>query len=221
MIATFLVAAALVSAPDTWDIKPNLADKSKSTISTTVEANMGSGDHVAKMNVVRTCGAASSDKTVKARYTWDALEVDGNSMDAGDNGWDVVLNPDGAILSTTAEGGDDIRRMLSATNFVYPTKAVGAGDKWSSIVKPNKDKDERQLTWSYEVKGIEKVKDVDALKVAATLSEKGSDPMSGDGTWWIGKDGTVLKFELKIKNWVVPMSGGELINATIKGEAAK
>lgn len=219
MITTFILAAAIAVTPDAWEIKPNFAEGSKTVIAMNVNASVDGSDHTAKMNVIRTCGATASDKTIKAKFAWDGLEVDGNSMEAGDNSWDVVMTPDGAILSTSGEGGDDIRRMLSATNFIYPSKPVGPGDKWESTVKPNKDKDDRALTWSYEVKGVEKVKDVEALKVSATLTEKGADGMTADGSWWVAKNGSILKFEVKLKKWVVPMSNGGPIDATISGEA--
>lgn len=218
MIGTLAFATVLLAAPEKWDIKPNLADKSKTVYALTVEAKTDSEEHTAKMNVVRVCSAPDASKNIKAKYSWEGLEVDGNSMDTGAS-WDVLLTPDGAIMSTTAEEGDDIRRMLSPLTFVYPGKAVDIGDKWSASVKPNKDKDDRQFTWAYEVKGVEKIKEADTLKIAGILSEKGNDPMSGSGTWWIGKDGTVVKFSLDIKGWVVPMAGSTPIDAKMTGEA--
>lgn len=218
MIGTVLLAGAMMMSPaiDKWDLKPGIAPKAKSSLAVVVDAAMGDGDHRAEFTVVREIGDPDGSNH-KAKFSWANLTVDGQEQ-GEDASWDVAIGPRGTVVSTTDMMGDDIRRMLSPMTFAYPEKPVGEGDKWTAEVRPYKDKDDFLLTYAYEVKGIEQVDGADALKIAATLTEMGRDAMSAEGLWWVGKDGAVLKFEMKVKNWVVPMAGGEPIDAKMTGK---
>ena len=218
MFGTALLAGALMMSPaiEKWDLKPGIAPKAKASLAVIVEAATGDGDHRAEFTVVREIGDPDGANH-KATYLWKGLTVDGQEV-GEDTAWDVTVGPRGAVLATTDMMGDDIRRMLSPMAFVFPEKPVGEGDKWTAEVRPYKDKDDFLLTYSYEVKGVETLDGSEALKVALTLVEKSTDGMNGEGTWWIGKDGSVLKFEMKVKNWIVPMAGSDLIEAKIAGK---
>ncbi len=213
-----MVASALMACPvmDKWEIKPVLEAKAKASWAVKVDAAMGDGDHHAEFTVIRELGAMDGPNH-KATYSWSHLTVDGTERDE-DTAWEVTINPRAAIVATTSDMGDDVRRMLSPMAFAYPEMPVGEGDKWTAEVRPYKGKDDFLLTYAYEVKGFEQIGDTDALKVALKLTEKGPDGMTGDGTWWIGKDGSVLQFEIKVKNWVVPMAGPEPVEAKITGK---
>lgn len=221
MVITAMVAGLLMAGPvaDKWELKPGIEPKAKGAWTVAVEVNVPDEQHRAEFTLVREIGVLDGEN-YKAICSWEKLVVDDEEMDA-EARWDVSIAPRGAIVATTDTMGDDIRRMLSPMAFVYPEAAVGEGDKWNAEVRPYKGKDDYLLTYAYEVKGIEKVGDVDALRVAAVMTEKGEDAMQGEGTWWIGKNGQVLKFEVKVKNWVVPMAGGEPMEAKITGQRAK
>jgi len=213
---TTLAIAAVLSSQDAWDIKPNFAEKAKTSMAITVDAKVSGEDHTAKFNMVGSVTSINSEKNVKMTYAWDDLEVDGAPV-GGDEVFEVLLSPEGAILSTTSSLGDDIRRMLSPLVFVYPGKAVKVGDKWSVSASPTKDKPDQAFVWSYEVAGVEKVTETDAMKISATVKEQRSGGTSGAGIWWVSKDGKVLKFTLDVKGWVVPMSGAETIDGKMTG----
>lgn len=218
MFLTAMVAGALITSPmiDKWELKPNLEPKAKASWVVGVDAQTPDGDHRAEFTLVSEIGAKNGD-VQKVSMGWSKLTVDGNEM-GEEIIWPVTVNARAALVGTTAEEGDDIRRMLSALSFAYPDKPVGEGDKWSVEIRPYTGKDDFMLTYAYEVKGIEPIDKVDALKVALTLTEKGNGGMTGEGIWWVAKDGSVLQFEMKMKNWVVPMAGGEPFDATIKGK---
>lgn len=217
LILTAMVAGALMAAPvaDKWELKPNLEPKAKASWAVKVAAQAPDGDHEAEFTLVREYGAKDGE-TQKATMGWSGLIVDGNEL-GQELTWDVSVNARAAVVGTIAEEGDDIRRMLSAMTFTYPDKPVGEGDKWSLEIRPYTGKDDFMLTYAYEVKGVESVDSVDALKITLKLTEKDQYGMTGEGTWWVGKDGSVLKFEMKMKNWVVPMAG-EPFDATIIGK---
>ncbi|HTQ10719.1 MAG TPA: hypothetical protein VMI31_11650 [Fimbriimonadaceae bacterium] len=100
---------------------------------------------------------------------------------------------------------------------MYPDKEVKVGDKWTEKFKP---KDGKDVTVDYEVVEQTKVGDADALKIKGKLSEDG--PMKGDCTYWIGKDGAMLKFELDLKSWPVPFAGDPHdFDVKMKGEIVK
>lgn len=220
MIGTALLASALMMGPalDKWDIKPVLAPKATASWTVVVDASMSDGEHRAEFNLVREIGEMDG-KNHKAMMSWAGLKLDGEEM-GEEPKWDVAIGPRGAVVSTTDMMGDDVRRMLSPMTFAYPDKPVGEGDKWTAEVRPYKDKDDYLLTYAYVVKGLEKLNGVDTLKIALVLTEKATDGLAAEGSWWIGKDGTVLQFEVTVKNWVVPMAGGELINAKMTGKKA-
>ncbi|MCB8932020.1 MAG: hypothetical protein M9921_01780 [Fimbriimonadaceae bacterium] len=221
MVLTTMVAGLLMTASgiDKWELKPGIEPKAKAAWAIQVDVDSPDGGHQAEFTMVREIGDADGANH-KATCAWSKLLVDGGEV-GEDPTWDVSFGPRGALVGTTDMMGDDIRRMLSPMTFVYPEGAVGDGDKWTAEVRPFKGKDDLLLTYAYEVKGVEKVDGADALRVAATLTEKGQDAMSAEGTWWVGKDGGVLKFQMKVTNWVVPMAGGDLMNATMTGKTAK
>jgi hypothetical protein len=149
-------------------------------------------------------------------YAWDKLAVDDHEGDELP-GWDCTVGLQGQILKLDGEGDDNFRRMLSPMIFVYPEKPVVIGDKWTVDVKPG-DKLPK-FTYTYEAKSKEDVDGVNALVVTVKFKEDGDKPINGDGLWWVSKVGKVVKFSLKLSNWVVPMAGSEVTDVTIRGKA--
>lgn len=185
-----------------------------------VIAKIDGSDHEAKFKFSHEVQKFEAGKPFEAKLAWSDLEVDGNEI-GEENVFSCTCDARGAITATTSEMGDDVRRMLSPIVFVYPSSSIKMGDKWTFDFKPKKDGDEGMASWSYEVKGSEKVGDVDALKISSKFAEKGTSSMNATGNWWLAKDGRILKFDVDIKSWVVPMAGPETVNAVIKGELTK
>ena len=60
---------------------------------------------------------------------------------------------------------------------------------------------------------------VNTVVIGATLKEAGDSPITGTGTWWLSKVGKVVKFEVKLTNWVVPMAGSDVTDVIIRAKA--
>ena len=220
MLTTIALATALLTtqqAAEKWDLK-GLAANTTSTWDIHVKALDNGEEHEATFKLGLTLKEVDKEKSFPAEMSWNELLVDGGQA-MGDMSWNVRLNPKG-LVSEGAEGDDSIRRMLTPLVFVFPDKPVGVGDTWTETLKAGTDKDDQSVTLEFKAEAIEKVKDVDALKVTEKLTEKGPEGTTGEGTWWVSKEGKVLKFETKVKKWLVPMAGSAF-EATIKGELAK
>ena len=221
---SFLSVAALLfvaasSQAQSWMLKSPYEAKAKFVWNVTVTANVGGMDVEAKMKQQLEI-ASKDEKQIKGKGNWSDITVNGDSQAEGDGPWDIVLNPNGSLVS--AHDSTDHARMLTPAAFIYPDKEVKAGDKWQVKFKPAKDA--KEFTSDFEVVAIEKVGDVEAMKVKAKMVEgaKEGEGMSANNLYWIGKDGKVLKFELDIKNWVVPMATGMPdFDAKVKGELVK
>ncbi len=221
MLTAFVTSLAILSAPavDKWDIKPSFTTKTVVAWNVTVDAHVESQDHHAKFRFERTISSADA-KSAKAKIAWKDLEVDDNPNDVpGD--FQVTMGMRGELLSSeSTEFGDDLRRMLAVFSFVYPEKPIDVGDKWTFDMTPANG-EKHKLTITSEVVGTEKLKGVDALKISTKLEEKGENGMSSKGFFWISKEGKSLRYELDVKNWVVPMAGSGQVEAKIKGEAVE
>lgn len=221
---SFLSVAALLfvaacSQAQSWVLKAPYESKAKFTWQVTVNANVGGMEIEAKMKQHLEI-ASKDEKQIKGKSNWSEITVNDSEQDAGDGPWDVVLNPNGSIVS--AHDSSDHARMLTPAAFIYPDKEVKAGDKWQVKFKPSKDA--KEFTTDFEVVAIEKVGDVETMKVKAKMMEgaKEGEGMSANNLYWVAKDGKVLKFELDIKNWVVPMASGMPdFDAKVKGELIK
>ncbi|HVT13381.1 MAG TPA: hypothetical protein VHE55_14030 [Fimbriimonadaceae bacterium] len=217
---TFVAALGLAAfslADGGWLLKPPYEAKAKISYKVTVDANVGGQDHEATMKQLFTVDS-KSDKEVKGKGSFSDVTLDGNDLSGQDlPSWDVTLSAtDGSV--TAAGDSVDYVRMLTPFTFIYPSKEIKVGDKWTTKFKPAKDA--KEITIDYEVVEQSKIGDDDVLKIKSKLSEDG--PMKADDTYWIGKDGKVLKFDLDIKGWPAPFTGGaQDIDAKIKGEYVK
>ena len=127
------------------------------------------------------------------------------------------MDKNGAILKMEGDTEDSYRRMLAPLNFVYPDHPVAEGDKWKIEVKPVGTG--ANLTYAYEAQRKEIVDDTNTLVIAVKITEEGKEPITGTGFWWLSKVGKVIKFEMKLENWIVPMAGSEVTNVIIRGKA--
>jgi hypothetical protein len=212
-IAAVLTVAAS-SLAEGWLLKAPYEAKAKHTWKVIVNASVGGQEMEATMKQILTIDS-KTDKEIKAKGNWAEIMVGGNEQSGDDTTWDITMNSNGSLTSVGA--GADFARMLAPAAFVYPDKEVKAGDKWSFKYKPTKEA--KDITMDYEVVEQTKVGDVDALKIKGKLTEDG--PMKGNNIYWIAKDGRMLKFELDLTNWIVPMAGNTEFDAKIKGELVK
>jgi hypothetical protein len=186
------------------------------TYKVVTEATVGPEQHVAKMDLVITPGDAAENGERKTKIEWQKLELDGNEMDMAQI-WQATIGKDGILREAIDPKDDEYRRFLSVYSFGYPDKAIKVGDKWSVEVSP-KSAGAKKMKYDFEAKEISKVGDKDAMKIESTQKEEGENGLKSDGTWWIGKDGAVLKFKLDVKNWIVPFAGNGPIDAKITGD---
>lgn len=210
MITALLVGAALtVPVLDKWEIRAPVAPGTKLSWKIAAKAEMSDGTHEASFVYALNVADRKDGEPIKAQASWKELVVDGNAMDE-DNLWDLELGKHGGIVGASGDEPSDLVRMLSAMTLAYPNESVDVGSKW--IVESG------AITYDVAAAALEKVKDVDALKITGKITEKGEGGMVADGTWWVDKVGKLLKFEVQAKNWAVPMAGPDRFNATLKGE---
>lgn len=207
-----LASYAAASAAQGWMLKRPAA--TKTTWNLSVAAPVHGHDMQAKLDYHLDVKGMEQEK-VACVASWDHLVVDDEEQ--GDvTTWELALAPSGAIL--LVKDGEEFARMLMPFFFSYPNKEVQPGDKWSDTVKlSRKSKDVRI---DYEVLEKTSAGGEEVLKIAAKFKEEGEGGMEGDDLFWVQKNGTVNKFELKLKNWAVPMVNSGPIPATIKGTIA-
>lgn len=213
------LATSLVLSPvwqDKWEIKPQFTPKTESTLKVSIDIE-GMGSH-AEFTAFRTI-SSSDDKGAKGKLGWKNITLDGQPV-GEDEEFTAVFGLRGNVVSVEHQFGDEMRRMTAPLVFIYPDKPIGVGDKWEFTFKPSGDNADKLLTWSYEAKAVEKVKDQDAMKITAKFDEKGSEGMHGSGDYWLAKDGKILKIDLNVKSWPVPMAGQNM-NVRIVATAGK
>jgi len=211
----------LTTHADKWDIKAAFAPKASAKYDLNITVVQGGEDHTAVMKYGITLKDTAKDKPLEGTYTWTDLMLDGGQA-VPDQTWDVTFDTMGGIATTDAQEGEDaIRSMLMPISFIYPDKAVEVGDTWTETLKAGTTISDRSMTCEMKAEAMEKVGDVDTLKVTEKISQKGDTPLTATGTWWVDKDGKVLKFEVKTTNWYVPMAGDALMDATFTGTLAK
>ena len=217
MLITAIAAAVMfVQSQDAWTLKPSFDPKDpKQVWAINVDAQSQGTTHHAAFQFTRVPKSSTKDKTV-VTYGWEKLAVDdqeGQDIPA----WNANVGTQGQILQMEGDVEDDYRRMLSPLVFVYPDKPVNVGDKWEVDVKPTSKGS--KLNYQYEANSAETVDGSATLKVTVKLKEEGESPISGTGTWWITRVGKIIKFEVKLGSWIVPMAGSDVGEVVIKGKA--
>jgi hypothetical protein len=212
MITAALATLALLSAPaDKWEIKPDFTKESKLAYKMTVHVLVnGSEEHDANFTSTTTIKDRAEDH-YKSSLLWDNLEVDGQTGREAPT-MSYKINKQG-VVTGVIDMEDDYRRMITPLYFAYPETPIGENDKWEVKTGPDGN-----YKLSFEVKGTEAISGEETLKIVETIKE--NNGTFGDGTWWVNKAGVPVKFELKLKAWVVPFAGPESVDATIKGTRA-
>ncbi|MBX3119203.1 MAG: hypothetical protein KF784_09070 [Fimbriimonadaceae bacterium] len=218
MILTSLIAATTIlsTAPqDTWELKSPFTKGYEATYTCKVNVDAGGQQLEANFNQLIKVADGGSGKPWKGTITWLDIMVDGNA--AGDPPpWDVKWSEDGSVFATPGDMGDDIRRMLAPLTFLYTGKPVAKGNAWKTQVKAE-EKSAPVVEYNYESLGQEAVNGKDAMKFKVTMKEVADEGVSADGTWWVAKNGVVVKFEMSIKDWLVPMAGDQRMAAKVVG----
>lgn len=217
MKGVLVLAAALLTAAafgQGWLLKAPYAANAKTIWKVSVKATIGGVDHEVRFNHTLTI-ASKSEAEIKGKGSWTEFVFDGNVDPDQDATWEISLKPDGSIISAGKSG--DYVKMLAPVLFVYPNKEVKPGDKWTAKFKASPT--DKEVAVNYEVAELVKVGEVDALKVTAKFSGEG--PFKGGGAYWLSKDGVLLKYELDLKSWTVPLAGQSDFDAKVVGEIAK
>ena len=212
LTATIATLALFAPQGEKWEIKPTLTREAKTIYSVIADVTIDGGPHTAKFTMTSTVGDKDSDGNYGLKIAWDKITVDdGEQPDLPT--WELKMDKSGTIQATAGNLTDDYRRMLAPLAFSYPDKAVAVGDKWEA-----KSGKAEQMTFSYEAKSVEKVKDVDALKISCKFKE-GDKGSRGEQTWWVAKDGKILKFDVNMKDWMMAFSdnGPMNLDASFKG----
>lgn len=216
MVATLLISALLAHPRlDAWDIKPNFEVGKKQSWQISLAANVGGTDIDAKFTHTINPGEAAADGTRKLGVTWENIEVQGQA-NPNPEPFELKIGADGTVQKAITPNDDDYRRCLSVFSFIYPTKPVSVGDKWTSELPA--DGAAKKVKFEYEATELTKIGEVEVLKMKGKQTEDGADGITSDGEWWVAKDGSVLKYKLQVKNWAVPFAGTPPMEATITGE---
>lgn len=211
LAAALLATAALGQG---WLLKAPYAVNSKTIWKVSVKATIGGVEHDVRFKHTLTI-ASKSEVEFSGKGSWTGFVFDGNEDPDQDATWEISFKPDGSIIR--AGKSSDYATMLAPVLFVYPNKVVQPGDKWRAKFKPSPT--DKEILVDYEVAEVGKVGAADALKVTAKFSGEG--PFKGDGTYWLSKDGLLLKYELDLKHWTVPLSGQSDFDAKVAGEIVK
>lgn len=213
LIASSLLARARTA--DAWDIKPSFETGKKLAWAVAANISMSGTDVTAKFDHVVTPDEADKDGNRKLKISWTNVQVNGGDSEAPEP-FEVKIGSDGGFKECLTPTDDEYRRVLSPFSFAYPPKPVQVSDKWTIEVTP-KAASAKKMKYAFEAAEVTKVGDTDVMKITSKMTEDGPDGMSSDGTWWVAKDGSIVKFKLDLKNWIVPFAGAGLLEGTLTG----
>jgi hypothetical protein len=210
-----LLAVALATQPtQDWNLAAPYKEKAADNYKVQIEIF----DQGETINVEMNAALATDKKTDKGfegSFSWTQLIVDGGQQD--DMTFATTLKSDGTLKAVKSDLGDGMRRMLLPFYLSYPGKAVAKDATWTYKDANEDEVDAHKTSIEYKVVAIEKVKEVDTMKVSVKLTESGPDPMKVDGFYWVAADGRVLKYELNLTNWPVPVAA-QSFDAKLKAE---
>lgn len=197
---TILAGLVLLSSAQAPVSKPPYeVGKEKVYLTTITIEEMGLDVHVTH----RLQPSAKSENGFQALWRWTELEMQGQVQEEG---WDVpiTLGKRGELIASESEFGADGRRMNTPFFLVYAPEDLGDKKEWTYAFKPEKPSDGPAYTAKYQIAGTEAVSGEETTKVTVELKEEGQGAMVVKGTYWVGKDGWVRKFDLSVENWPVP-----------------
>lgn len=216
-MTTLVLAAALAPAfmNDGW--KPAAPYVEGATLSYDLVADLDMGGNPLDVEIkLELKTTKKTDSGFEGTGGFAKVYVQGEEMDGMSLG--VTLGTNGLLKSVTSDMGSAMRRMFMAFYFCYPTEPVGEGGKWT--VQDETATDGHKAKFEYTLGGTENVGETATTKVTVAITEDGAEPMKADGTYWVASDGKVMKFELNMKGWPVPVAG-QAFSGKIKGTIAK
>lgn len=211
IILAFVAIAA--STSDGWKVAVPYAEGITQKHDLQVKVDMG-GQSLDVEMVMEHKTAKKTETGFEGTGGFPEVFVNGDPQEGMSMG--VVLLPNGALKSVTSDMGADMRRMFMAFYFCYPTEAVGTDGKWSFT--DAEATNGHKAKFEYTLDGKETVDGKELTKVKFALSEDGTDGMTATGSYWIGEKGQVAKFDLDLKRWPVPVTGGS-VDAKVTGKA--
>jgi hypothetical protein len=218
-MTSILLAAVLLQqdpAGAEWGPKPPYKDSESTKYA--VKMNIddpSSGTQVAvEMNTSYKI-AKKTDKGYEGTFGWTQLMVEG--AEQPDEEFKIVLKPNGFLKTVDSSYGPGMRRMLLPFFFSYPEKPLAPGATWKYKDDDADKTDAHMCDFEYKLEGTEMYKSKKAQKVLVKFNEIGPDPLKGSGTYWVNGEGRVVKFELSVTGWTVPVAG-QIFTAKINGE---
>lgn len=187
---SLVAVAAIAFTFETYNLKR--APKEGSAATYTIKANMQvmgqdvdfSADLAEKIKMV----APNGEYSVEASQT--NIKVAGQDVPAPETVSVTTYKPNGELIKK--EGGDtspEGYRMSQLEGFIAPDSEINVGDSWTKELAANKERGTVATKATYKLEAVEKVGDVDTLKISYTIKEtEGDKPASTEGTTWIRKD---------------------------------
>ncbi len=208
---TVLAAIAIALVPGgKWELKPPYEYGKLFVTSLRIEekAQKKDGDSWTVTETQEVLVKGSGDAGHKCLILIKDVLVDGE--DEGEDDFKCFLGKDGHLLTVSSFYGEKMRLPIMTTFFIYPDRPIGIGDKWTAT-------DESTISgktkFDYEAKAEETTDGIPTLKVALHFGpedkNKAKDEFSGEGYFWVSKDGIVRKFKLKQKNVLIPWDDGK------------
>ncbi|MDW8052202.1 MAG: hypothetical protein RMJ83_06965 [Armatimonadota bacterium] len=126
----------------------------------------------------------------------------------------INLKPNGALAKI--EGETESPVMFRSGWTVFPEKPIRVGDRWSNTLKVG----ESEIRYEYEFVGVEKVNDMEALRIKVAASSPDTEFNSNGLVLVDAKSGIPLKMEIQFKSMQVSPSYPPL-DGTLKMELVK
>ena len=213
-MTNLLIAALALTQVSAWELKAPYKDN-ESDKYTVVMKIQDQGQEMAVDMVLERKISKKTDKGFEGTIGWTQLFAEGEQLP--DETFEIALKPNGVLKSIKSDYGDAMRRMFLPFFFTYPEKAVAKDAAWTYKDEQEDETDAHKASVEYKVVGEEKVKDKQAMKVSFTMAEEGPSPMKSSGFFWVAQDGKVLKYELDVTGWPVPVAGS-VFDAKITGD---
>ena len=203
-MTNLLIAALALAQGPAWELKAPYKDNESDKYTVVIKIQ-DQGQEMAVDMVLERKIAKKTDKGFEGTFGWTQLFVEGEQQP--DETFAIVLKPNGVLKSVKSDYGDAMRRMFLPFFLAYPDKSVAKDAAWTYKDEQEDEADAHKASVEYKVVGEEKIKDKQAMKVSFTMTEEGPNPMKSSGFFWVAQDGKVLKYELNVTGWPVPVAG--------------
>jgi hypothetical protein len=164
-----------------------------------------------------TAVAADGQVTYESQSESYEVTVNGQKMpdESRDEKTTIVVRPDRTLVSHKRDSAEPDPtklgvRLYCATTPALPTKPVGIGDKWTHEYKADTDLGIRAGAGEYEVLALEKLGNVETVKIRSSYKEsEGSPALTARATVWVERStGDTIRAETEVEN--VPFGDGPM-----------